>query len=169
LNDVQLKGFSELDEKLQKLPILLQEDILKKAMVAGAKIYQDYARAKAPVGTVPHKNRKGQVEQPGTGKTSIAIRKVKQDENATVRYVVGIFKKGWYMKFIESGWTPTGPKKKGTTYAKHRKEAAKTRTPVPARPFLEPAFKNVTHTVLDTVKRTIGIWLVKYGTPRKKR
>jgi len=93
--NVKLQGFSELDEKLHKLPILLQEDILKKAIVAGAKIYQDYARAKAPVGTVPHRNRKGQMEPPGTGRAAIVIRKVKANADASVRYAVGIFKKGY--------------------------------------------------------------------------
>lgn len=178
-NDIEIHGFKELDESLRQFPILLQEDILKKAMVAGVRIYQEYAQAHAPVGTVPHRNKKGQMEQPGTGKASIRIKKIKANSDASVRYAVGIFKKGYYMKFIEKGWIPTGPRGKATfnekqglfnkriTFKAHRAEAAKRNQPVPARPFLEPAYDRVTNTVIDTVRRTIGIWITKYKTPRR--
>lgn len=184
-NDIEIHGFKELDESLRQFPILLQEDILKKAMVAGARIYQEYAQAHAPVGTVPHKNKKGQIEQPGTGRASIRVRKIKANADAAVRYAVGIFKQGWYMKLHETGWQPTGPWKKqvGMTNVLDRRGYWKWRPSitnkvfrrkmisqherVPPNPFLQPAYDRVTNTVLDTVRRTIGIWITKYKTPRR--
>jgi len=165
---MKLNGFAELDQQLRQFPILLQEDILRKALVQGAKVYQEFAQAKAPVGTVPHRDKKMRMEQPGTGKASIKIRKIKESADASVRYAVGIFKRGWYMRLIETGWTPTGPRKKGTTFAKHRHEASKNNQKVAGRPFLEPSYQTVTHTVIDTVARTIKIWIQKYKTPRKR-
>lgn len=166
---VKLQGFAELDESLRQFPILLQEDILKKAMVQGARVFQKAAQEKAPVGTKEHRDKKGRMEQPGTGKASIRIRKLQQSSDAAVRYAVGIYRRGWYMRLIETGWTPTGPKKQGNTFAKHRFLAKQSRQPVPGRPFLEPAYQNQTNEALNVIKQTIGKWITKYTTPRKRR
>lgn len=174
LTDLKLTGFKELDDRLRQFPILLQEDVLKKAMVAGAKVYQKYAQEHAPVGTVIHKDKKGNIEIPGTGRKSIRIRKLPQNEHAAVRYAVGIYKKGWYMGLIEKGWQPTGPRPKPTfnakhglydnyiTYRAHRKAAIGKHERVPPNPFLAPAFNNCTNEVIETVRRTVEKWITKY-------
>lgn len=180
LTDIQLTGFKELDERLRQFPILLQEDIMKKAMVAGAKIYQNYAKEHAPVGTVIHKDKKGNIEIPGTGRNSIRIRKLPQNEHAAVRYAVGIYKKGWYMRLQEEGWQPTGPRRQlsrmtnvynrhgywqwlpNKTFKAHRAEAIGKYERVPPNPFLAPAFDSCTDNVIETVRQTIEKWIVKY-------
>lgn len=149
--EVHVKGLSELNTKLMRFPILLQQQILDKAMASGARIARDAAKKNAPVKT-------------GEMLRNIRIVKNRRSREASA-YLVGVFRKGWYGRLVESGTKAHTVKVKNAKVLTDGKSFFGKEVKIPmvrARPWLAPALTINQERIVRKVGETIKRWLDKY-------
>lgn len=135
--DFQVSGFKELDALLGQFPKEVGEKVLASATLAGATVIKNAIVAAAPM---RHDNeakrmKKGQafpVRLPGNLKRSVAVRR-DRFTNQSVKYVVGLFAKGFYGRFVEFG----------TRHA-------------PAHPFARPAVDGAAETAIAKIRDALA-------------
>ena len=138
----EVKGLKEMENVLVQLPGKIARRALATAVLEGANIIRDQARASAPVGTKTYKDWKGRTHRPGLlRKRGIVSRKLRPREwQSTALYGVGFSKAGFYGRWIERG------KDK-----KHHQ--------VP-RPFVLPLLEALKEKVVEKIKSILGRELV---------
>jgi HK97 gp10 family phage protein len=149
--ECHVKGLRELDAQLKRFPILLQQNILDKATAAGARIARDAAKSNAPVRT-------------GEMLRSIRMVKNRKSKEAT-SYLVGVFKKGWYGRLVESGTKAHTIKAKNAKVLTDGKSFFGKEVKIPmvrARPWLSPALTFNQERIVKKVGETIKKWLDRY-------
>jgi HK97 gp10 family phage protein len=106
---VEVKGLSELQATLSKLPGKLQERTGVKAVSAAAAVIQAEVKARAPVRSHPggKKISKGKgnagLRYPGNLKKHIGRRRTSRGSGTVISYAVGPTGLGWYGKLVEMG------------------------------------------------------------------
>jgi HK97 gp10 family phage protein len=107
---IEVKGLSELTDKLNKLPDKLAKRLFVRAISQGAKVIQDEVAVRAPVRQPgPHERAgkpiatgKSELRYPGNLKRQIVRRKVKR-EGQKVTYQVKPTPRAWYGRLVETG------------------------------------------------------------------
>jgi HK97 gp10 family phage protein len=105
-SNLNIRGLDDIKQKLAEIPRALRRSVLKKALIAGARIVRDEARRNAPILKSPRVNRKR-----GTLRKSIVVRTSKLDTRdgnvgvfVNVRPAKGaIFKNGVLVKGSQRG------------------------------------------------------------------
>ena len=140
---IQVKGLSELIDKLNKMPDKLAKRLFIRAISQGAKVIQDEVAARAPVRQpAPHERAgkpvakgKATLRYPGNLKRQIVRRKAKRI-GQKVTYQVKPTPQAWYGRLVETGT---------------RLAAAK--------PFMRPAIDAKGEAAIDKVADVIRIGL----------
>jgi HK97 gp10 family phage protein len=107
---IEVKGLSELIDKLNKLPDKMAKRLFIRAISQGAKVIQDEVAMRAPVRHPgPHERAgkpiatgKSELRYPGNLKKQIVRRKVKR-EGQKVTYQVKPTPRAWYGRLVETG------------------------------------------------------------------
>jgi HK97 gp10 family phage protein len=107
---IEVKGLSELIDKLSKLPDKMAKRLFVLAISQGAKVIQDEVALRAPVRQPgPHERAgkpiatgKATLRYPGNLKKQIVRRKVKR-EGQKVTYQVKPTPRAWYGRLVETG------------------------------------------------------------------
>ena len=107
---IEVKGLSELIDKLNKLPDKLAKRLFVRAISQGAKVIQDEVAVRAPVRQPgPHERAgkpiatgKSELRYPGNLKRQIVRRKVRR-EGQKVTYQVKPTPRAWYGRLVETG------------------------------------------------------------------
>lgn len=139
MSEVKLRGFKELDDELKRLPLKIQQKIVRKMVREGAKIVQKAAIQKAPRRPSNVRTYGKQAHDPGLlkSKKGIVIRRLNKSQTKkkglgdAIVDSIGLSKAAWYGKFSEFG--------------------GKTRQ-YPKKPFLRPAFDENKGKILATMK-----------------
>ena len=141
-NKSKIVGLEALSTKLSKLGQAAGGRSLRSATNRALTPVVNKARANAPVGTQAHQTYTGRIVAPGFLKRNVA-KKVKLSKDKTsASGMVGVKPEAFYgVNFIELGWTP-GKRTKGIRALLRRGIDNRTNTPVPAHPWLEPAFES---------------------------
>lgn len=127
--NMQLRGFKELDDQLKTLPNKVAGVALERAVHAGAKVIRDEARRLAPKHDGPYpKSRKDR--KPGMLKRSIVSRTNKKVRDG-ITVNIGPSKRAWYGRLVEMGHAIVTKATAGKTRKAGRN--------VPPKPFLRPA------------------------------
>jgi HK97 gp10 family phage protein len=155
--EFELKGFAELQRRLQELPKKLQRSVMAGAVKEASGIVQRAAKENAPIAAKDiyrkaiHKTGKkaGQGYKaklaPGTLKKSIGIRqKRKGVQQGEVVFQIGPSKKAFYGQFVEKGHV-LRKKRKGPVIGH-----------VPAYPFLRPAIEQNVHQAVEIMRKRIA-------------
>jgi len=161
-SNINIKGLSELDASLRNLRIELQRSIAQQSLNAGAKIVKLFATSHVPIGKSEYIYPYGRVRNKriiGQLKAAIRISKGKARPGMSVRTIAFTKKKtGWYGIFIEKGWIPTGPRKRGylssekVTFKQHRLYARQKGTQkISGRPFMKPALVQNVGSIVDKI------------------
>jgi len=141
---VEVKGLAELGARLGRLPLKIEKKILGAALKSGAAVIVEPARQAAPTGrreyeygnrTVRSRRRIGQLRR--------AIRAFGSGRRQGGAFVlpIGFSAAGYYGRFLERGWTPTGPHrawrtKKGLTRDSARRVLQRGRSKIPGQRFV---------------------------------
>ena len=172
--EFKITGMKELDDMLMKLPGDFQVKVGWKSVLEAAKIVRDRARASVPVSAKPHyfypsrhvlKMVRGRMRlrklherrargtgtserveiTPGNIKRNIVARRMKQRDRATMQYMVGPMKSGFFERYASDPfywkWIEYG--KRG--YAPQR--------------FLRNAFDSSTKLVIATMKAALWTYI----------
>lgn len=155
--EFELKGFSDLQKRLQELPGKLQRKVMAGAVKEASGVIKQAAQANAPIAAeniyrkAIHKTGKkaGQHYKaklaPGTLKRSIGIRqKRKGVSQGQVVFQIGPSKKAFYGQFVEKGHV-LRKKIKGPIIGH-----------VPAYPFLRPAIEQNAERAVEVMRQRIA-------------
>lgn len=163
---IEQKGLRELDEKLKLLPLEIQRNIGQRALNKGGRLVRDLARERVPIGKAfykyPYGTRVRNKRRIGQLKDSIIVSKGRPSPGAEiVTNVKTRMKTGYYGRFIEKGWIPTGRTKRvrsayGLTVRDARARMQKGKAKIQGRPFMQPALAMNAGRVLDTIQRELG-------------
>ena len=151
---VQLRGFAELDRELSKLPVKIQQKVLKKTVREGAKVVQKAARKNAPVSSNRLPGMKYEYPS-GHLRKNIKVRAMtKRDlsQYGNAKDMVGVKvtlgKGAWYGSMVEFGHK----------LSRNKKQFGH----VPPNPFMRRAFDSNKQQVLAKMKTTFLTELGKY-------
>jgi len=142
-NTVQMTGLKELERTLTEFPKKLAKKGLEVAIKSGTKVVLTEAKARAPMGIVPHKfKERGAVIEvkPGNLRKSLK-QKVFRGQRASmgnIQSIIPLDGRAFYGKFQEWGW-----KTKGGKYI------------APQR-FLAPAWEAKKTEALDQLGKRLG-------------
>lgn len=162
----EVKGMRELDAALKRFPIDMQRDAVEKSLKAGSKIVQTHGR----------QNARHWKRRTGEFFGGIVIRKLRA---AMPTYGVGVFKRGWFGRLLETGWTATGPRgNKGILLTGHlqvqtfrtdaktwrdwRSGRQRGKSRVEGHPWLEPALDRNQYRIVDAMADELRKYLAKY-------
>jgi HK97 gp10 family phage protein len=134
--EIRLEGLAELERKLQQLPRAVRDKVARQAVLAGAKIVKEDAKARAPVRT-------------GRLRRNIIVKRSRKEDPGVFAYFVTVRGRGkrkdpknaHYWWFVERGFRHRG----GTV--------------VPARPFLKPAFKANINQAIEKMRERVAAGL----------
>ncbi len=160
---IQIKGLAELNQRLLALPQLMQTKVLRGAMLAGAKVVRDTAKANAPLGPGPKRRYNGNITPPGVLKRSALVKFDKSNSNGTQVVYLATFRKGrkqqkanrdaFYASWVEFGHKIVPRKSKSGKGIALRRRGATGR--VPPHKFLTPAFNSTQSQVLQVIENKI--------------
>lgn len=108
----QIGGLDELEVRLSNLPKEIEFCLVKEALLKGAEIIVAAARSKAPLGKTSYEYPAGRVKNRrklGQLKKSIRPMGRGKREMGAIVLPIGFGAAGYYGRFLERGWTPTGP------------------------------------------------------------
>lgn len=143
----EIKGLRELDERLKQLPVEIGRKVLTSAVRSGAYVIRREAIARAPVGKDdPH---------PRYGRLSQNIRTAAVAERSASATVLVHTGRAFWARFVEFGTGVRRVRRKrvmsdGTTF--YGLEVA----PMPARPFMRPAFDAKSRTAVDAIAKALA-------------
>lgn len=155
---VTVTGFEKLDKELQRLPLKIQQKVLKTAVRDAAKLVAKRAKARVYSGGINRQS--GDLKRAITGKLlpqkevrGNILRAIRKVDSSFTRsklkdFLVGVVflkPKGFYGLFLEEGHKLFHPKT-GMFIKK-----------IPARPFLRPAFdasKNEAFNLIESAMKT---------------
>ena len=141
--EVKITGLSEIQEKLENLPIKASRTIMRRSLRAAAKIWLDEMKARVVRG--PH-HFKGGFDLFGVIAKTLGMR-VSARSDVSGSAVVGVPKKVFWASFVEFGTKvrfrgkKSGGKRSGATTGK-----------MPAFPFARPAFESKKEEVVEKLK-----------------
>ena len=163
------RQLAQFDQKIRKR-------IAGKALLAGGKVFQKEARRRAPV--LQKLLAKGRT--PGTLKRNIVVLRSRIRRANLVQYNVGVrtsskvsrgkraafIAKGdpFYWYFLEGGWIPSGPRKRGGGRASAsllRRRAAGSGARRYRFPFLAPSFQSLKSTALNEINKVMEVEIAK--------
>lgn len=147
---VQISGLEEIKRQLAAVPQEIATKVLRKGVLAGARITKNEASGAAPQATRPIRRKLGVVTQPGTLRRAAIVKYLAANSNTTqVEYIV-TFRKGrrqqhsgrdaFYASWVEFG---------------HGGKVA------PPHRFLKPAFDRTYHQALAVELSTMRDELLK--------
>lgn len=144
--DFEIKGMKELDGFLKAFPEKVQRNCIASACFAGATVWRDGAKGRAPVRSEPpglvrmgSRSTKGRL--PGFLRASVRIWKKKgRDGGPTVTYGVGTRGMAFYGKFLEFGTSKMA-----------------------ARPWLRPAVDALTGWALEAMRSRLEQRIKRYA------
>ncbi len=159
----KIDGLAALEQRLSRLPVEMERKILGTAMREGADVIVAVAKAHAPIGKpvytygtkrVKNKSRAGQLRK--------SIRAMGKGSMRASYYVlpIGFGAKGFYGRFLERGWIPTGPHKKfrgahGLTWKSARKVLQRGRKKITPLRFMMHAATSQMTPAVEAVARSI--------------
>lgn len=124
--EIKVRGLPELRVALRELPMRLQQNAMRIAIQAAAKVLAQEVAAAAPV-WAGYLSPKRQMDRPrGALRASVLARR-RRARRGEVRSEVSM---KFYGRYLELGWNLTG-----------RKPAKKVIRKIAPRPFVEPAFQ----------------------------
>jgi HK97 gp10 family phage protein len=132
----------------------MQQNIVRNATRAAAKVFKEAVIAMAPVLRTP---RKGRVV--GLLRNSIYVKADRKTKPGTVRYIVG-FKKSkrgdpFYGRFLEEGWVPRGRGQRlrgGSRYKRLERKRATAAGRKVQHAFIAPAARRAASAALEAFK-----------------
>lgn len=126
----QLRGFDELNKKLDRLAAGADSKIIRRAAASAMLPVVKEAESRVPKGDKPHKTYRGRVVAPGFASRNIKRKSKIDKRTGVVRVRVGVANEAFYAtQFVERG-------------TQHMR----------AQPWLEPAFESRQDEVLDRFK-----------------
>ena len=159
--DQNIRGGRELQEFLSSLPAKLEQNILRSALSAGARVVAKEAKAKVPVS--PPNSRNARLYGAYAGALQKSIKVVSRSKNGRITASVKVGDKiAYYAKWVEFG-TWAHSIKKG---AKRKAGTVETGVPHPGarpRPFLRPAFDEKQAEAVAAVAAQVRKRLTKEG------
>src|SRR5665647_1324023 len=139
---IAISGLSDLEKALEAFPDKIARNILSGAIRAGAVVFQNEARRRAPVSGQEHMmGRKGKrvMVQPGNLRKNIKVRLApRKSRDVPIEYWTYVSKKAWYWIFTEFGT---------------RKMSA--------RPFMRPAFESRKQEALERIREYLAARIEK--------
>jgi HK97 gp10 family phage protein len=152
--DVKISGLSEIQEKLEHLPIKASRTIMRRSLRVAAQIWVDEMKSRVRRG--PH-HFKGGFDLFGVIAKTIGMRlKVNSDLQGSA--TVGVPKKVFWARFVEFGTKVRFRGKKSGG-----KRTGGTTGQMPAFPFARPAFEAKKQEVLDKFKADLKQALEEAG------
>lgn len=141
--EVKVKGLDQLQKALEELPKELHKGPLRAAASAGAKVVQDEAKRRAPIGEARYIKKTNKTIVPGTLRRAIYRTRSRSGSNADqeaqivgIRYGKKYQRRGldaWYWRFIEFG----------------------TRT-IQKSPFIRPAFDETKDRQIEAIRTRLA-------------
>ena len=172
----EVKGMAELDRALKRFPIDMQREAVDKSLKAGGEIVRRHAAnaVRSKFQKTPEKYRTGDLVK------GITMRK---DRSASMpTFNIGVFKRGWYGRLLETGWTPRGPRGHKTitsiyglsplkvttkrtdakTWRGWRAQRQQGRHKKQGNPWLEPSFTKNQYVIVDAMANELRKYLNTY-------
>jgi HK97 gp10 family phage protein len=151
---VKISGLSELQEKLERLPIKASKKIIRRSLLVAARIWLEEMKGRVRRG--PH-HFKGGNDLFGVIAKTLGIRlRVTSDLSGSA--VVGVPKKVFWASFVEFGTKVRFRGKKSGG-----KRSGGTTGAMPAFPFARPSFEAKKQEVLDKFKADLKLALEEEG------
>jgi hypothetical protein len=164
-------GLAELEKRLNALPLKMERTIVGKALVEGAKAIVAPAKAAAPTGKreyVYGDKRLKSSRRPGQMKRAIRAMGRGRKQGGLIVVPIGFSASGFYGRFMERGWTPTGPLKQLRKRSYITRDSARGyrqqgRQKIPGLQFIDRAARQHMRTAVDrvalSIRRQLGEFL----------
>lgn len=169
---VNRPGLADLERRLQGLPLEVERELVSRALEAGARVIAAAAQAAAPLGSRFYQYGRRRVRsRRRIGQMRRAIRPIGKGrrQGTSIVLPIGFGAPGFYGRFIERGWTPTGPHAKWRSRHHLGARAARgllqrDRRKIPGLQFMHRAAVVQLGPATDAVARSIGRGLEQWGT-----
>lgn len=169
MSDINVKGLAELQKFLDQLPVKAEQNIMRAAMRAGAKVILAEAKAKVPVGPPSGENATLYGATVGALRDSLRISTSVRKGTIKARIRAGDNKKGqpvFYAHFVEFGTAAhfIAPKsRKALFWAGHPLEGGVNHPGARPQPFMRPAMHSQAQAALVAVGNAVKLRLTKAG------
>lgn len=151
---LRVQGAKHLQGVLSTLEPKLQQQVWRRALLAGARVIRNRARAMAPVrtgDTRPRRAAKGQTRGPGFLKRNIIAKVLRNRRNGQLVAIAGTKGDAFYGRLIETGWTAGGRRRATLRRLRTLHVAERGSSRVAPRPWLRPAFHGAHQEALNAV------------------
>jgi len=167
----QITGLAELERRLERLPGDMERTIVFEALREGAQVIVAAARARAPLGRPLYAYAAGRVKNHrkiGQLRKSIRSMGRAKKQGGSLVLPIGFSAAGYYGRFLERGWTPTGPHKKWRsdrhlTVKSARRVLQTGRRKMPALRFMMNAATQQMAPAVEAVAKSVERGLAAWG------
>lgn len=175
---LRLDGAKEIRDVLATFEDKMQVQVWRRALLAGARVVRDRARAAAPVrqgdarATRPKRIKGGKMRLPGHLRANVIAKVLRRRRNGQIVVIAGTRGEAWYGRLVETGWNPIDRKARRRVLRNatgRRRLTASARasdayrltsaelgsSTVPPKPWLRPAFQASAQQAVDAVRQEL--------------